>query len=66
MGFLVVVFTILPSVAIGIRRLHDLNASGWWILTWDIPFFGFISMIVIGYQKSDIGNNEFGPDPYGN
>jgi uncharacterized membrane protein YhaH (DUF805 family) len=33
MGFLVVVFTILPSVAIGIRRLHDLNASGSWILT---------------------------------
>jgi uncharacterized membrane protein YhaH (DUF805 family) len=63
MEFLVVVFTILHS---GIRRLHDLNASGWWILTWDIPFFGFISMIVIACRKSDIGNNKFGPDPYGN
>jgi uncharacterized membrane protein YhaH (DUF805 family) len=64
-GFLVVVFTILPSVAMGIRRLHDFNASGWWILTWLIPFFGFISMIAMGCRKGNAGDNEFGPDPYG-
>jgi uncharacterized membrane protein YhaH (DUF805 family) len=49
----------------GIRRLHDFNASGWWILTWLIPFFGFISMIAMGCRKGNAGDNEFGPDPYG-
>jgi uncharacterized membrane protein YhaH (DUF805 family) len=63
-GFLVVVFTILPSMAMGVRRLHDYNASGWWILIWFIPIVGFISMIAIGCRKGDDGSNQFGPDPY--
>lgn len=64
-GFLVVVFTILPSMAMGARRLHDFNASGWWVLLWFIPIVGFVSMIVIGVRKGDAADNQYGPAPYG-
>jgi uncharacterized membrane protein YhaH (DUF805 family) len=63
-GLLVVAFTVLPSVAIGVRRLHDFNASGWWILFWLIPVVGLISLIVIGCRKGNAGDNSFGPAPY--
>ena len=37
---------LLPSLAIGARRLHDINKSGWWQLLWLIPIIGWIVLIV--------------------
>ena len=37
---------LLPSLAIGARRLHDINKSGWWQLLWLIPIIGWIILIV--------------------
>lgn len=37
--------TLLPSVAVGARRLHDIDKSGWWQLVGLIPFIGWIIMI---------------------
>jgi len=37
--------TLLPSIAVGARRLHDIDKSGWWQLVGLIPFIGWIIMI---------------------
>jgi uncharacterized membrane protein YhaH (DUF805 family) len=38
--------TLLPSIAVGVRRLHDTNRSGWWELLYFIPVIGWIILIV--------------------
>jgi uncharacterized membrane protein YhaH (DUF805 family) len=54
--------TFLPSLAIAIRRLHDLDRSGWWILLVLIPLIGAIVLIVWYCSKGTEGSNRFGPD----
>ena len=55
--------SLIPSIAVGVRRLHDINKSGWWILISLIPVVGFIIMIVWYATGGDKGANRFGPDP---
>ena len=52
----------LPSLAVGVRRLHDTDRSGWWILLWLIPLIGWIIIIVFLCQRGTEGPNRFGPD----
>ena len=42
----------LPSLAVGARRLHDTNRSGWFLLLWFIPLIGWIILIVWAVQES--------------
>ncbi|MGV6839696.1 MAG: DUF805 domain-containing protein [Planktomarina sp.] len=44
---------ILPTISAGVRRMHDTNRSGWWIL---VPLYS----IYLWIQKSDEGENRFG------
>jgi uncharacterized membrane protein YhaH (DUF805 family) len=53
----------LPSLAVAIRRLHDLDRSGWWILISLIPIVGGIVLIVWFCSPGTPGPNRFGPDP---
>lgn len=53
---------LLPSLAAGVRRLHDTSRSGWWLLIGLIPFLGWIVLIVFFIQDSH-GDNEHGPSP---
>lgn len=53
----------IPSLAVGVRRLHDTNRSGWWLLLWLIPVVGWIIMIVWLATAGQIGPNQYGPDP---
>jgi uncharacterized membrane protein YhaH (DUF805 family) len=55
--------TLLPGLAVSVRRLHDTNRSGWWILLWFIPLIGIIVLIVWWVQQGTPGPNRFGPDP---
>ena len=55
--------TFLPSIAVGARRLHDTNKSGWLQLIWIIPILGWIAMIYLLVQPSDAGDNQFGAPP---
>ena len=55
--------TFLPSLAIGIRRLHDLDRTGWWILLSFIPIVGWIILIIWNCTKGTAGSNRFGADP---
>ena len=57
--------TFLPSLAVGIRRLHDTDRSGWWWLISFIPLIGIIVLIVFWCSAGTPGSNRFGPDPLG-
>ncbi len=43
---------LIPSIAIGIRRLHDIGKSGWWLLIGLVPLLGAIVLIYFFVQKS--------------
>ena len=65
-GFFSTVFSLailLPSLAVGARRLHDIDRSGWWLLLWFVPLVGMIVLIVWACKRGTPGFNRFGPDP---
>jgi uncharacterized membrane protein YhaH (DUF805 family) len=61
-GTLVSLALLLPTIAVGVRRLHDIDRTGWW---WLISFtgIGVILLIVWACFKGTAGPNRFGPDP---
>jgi uncharacterized membrane protein YhaH (DUF805 family) len=54
---------LLPNISVSIRRLHDTDHSGWWILIGLIPIIGFIVLLVFYLRDSDPGENKYGPPP---
>jgi len=54
---------LLPSLGVGIRRLHDTNRTGWWYLLVFIPVIGWIVLIVFLAMASDSGSNNYGSNP---
>ncbi|HEV7802196.1 MAG TPA: DUF805 domain-containing protein [Burkholderiales bacterium] len=56
---------LIPSLAVSVRRLHDTNRSGWWLLIGLIPVIGFIVLLVFMVQDSDAGDNQYGSNPKG-
>ncbi|UTM58577.1 DUF805 domain-containing protein [Photobacterium sp. CCB-ST2H9] len=54
-----------PSLAVTIRRLHDSNRSGWWILFTLVPVIGTIAGLYFMVVDSTPGKNDFGPNPKG-
>ena len=55
--------TLLPSLGVEIRRLHDTNKSGWWIVVALVPFVGGIILVVLLAIAGTPGPNRFGPQP---
>lgn len=55
----------LPALAVGSRRLHDIDRTGWWQLLLIVPLLGLIVLIVFWVKESDAGSNEHGPNPWG-
>ncbi len=53
----------LPGLAVSVRRLHDLDRSGWWVLLIFIPLIGLIVLIIWNCMRGTPGPNRFGPDP---
>lgn len=51
---------LIPSIAVGVRRLHDLDKSGWWLLLGCVPIVGLI-LIYWFTQPGTPGANRFGP-----
>lgn len=47
---------LIPSIAVGVRRIHDVNKSGWFIL---IPIYNLVLFCIDGTK----GPNKYGPDP---
>lgn len=65
-GLLSGVFTlamIVPSISVNVRRLHDIDRSGWWLLMIFAIVIGWIVLLVFGVQDSQPSDNRFGPNP---
>lgn len=55
--------TIIPAISVAVRRLHDLDRSGWWWWLWLIPIVGWIVLLVWYVSRGTVGPNRFGTDP---
>lgn len=64
LGLIVSLGLLLPNISVGIRRLHDIDRTGWWVL---IAFTGVgaILLLVWACMKGTDGANGYGPDPIG-
>ena len=56
--------TILPSLAMSVRRLHDIDRTGWWVLI-TFSFIGVFLLIYWACKRGTPGPNRFGPDRFG-
>ncbi|MGW3289388.1 DUF805 domain-containing protein [Streptomyces sp. NPDC001002] len=54
---------LIPSLAVGVRRLHDTGRSGWWLLFGIVPIAGPITLLVFMCSDSAPGANQYGPNP---
>ncbi|MDO4332572.1 MAG: DUF805 domain-containing protein [Eubacteriales bacterium] len=54
-----------PSLALAVRRLHDIGKKWTWILIGLIPLIGTVWLLVLLCMDSQLGDNEFGPNPKG-
>ena len=62
-GLIWILATIVPAVAVLVRRLHDTSRSGWWALIGLLPIVGAIILLVFTLQDSASGENTYGPSP---
>lgn len=56
---------LLPGLAVGVRRLHDIGKSGWFLLIAFIPIIGAIWLLVLYAAEGTAGENQYGPNPKG-
>lgn len=54
---------LIPSLAVTVRRLHDTNHSGWWLLIGLVPCVGAIVLLIFMVTDSTPGENQYGPNP---
>lgn len=66
MGLLGGVYSLLlliPGIAVSVRRLHDTNRTGWWVLLGLIPIIGALVLLIFMIQDSTPGENNYGRNP---
>lgn len=64
LSFIFIVAASWPSLAVGVKRCHDRDRSGWFLLISLIPVVGSIWLLVeLGFLRGTVGPNKFGPDP---
>jgi uncharacterized membrane protein YhaH (DUF805 family) len=54
---------LIPTIAVSIRRLHDTDRSGWWLLIALIPLIGGLVLLVFFVLDGTPGTNQYGPNP---
>ena len=62
-GLIWIFATIVPAVAVLVRRLHDTGRSGWWALIGFVPVAGAIALLVFTVADSEAQQNSYGPSP---
>ncbi len=55
--------TLIPTIAVAVRRLHDIDRSGWAVLLWLIPAIGQIILIIWFAKEGTSGPNQYGDSP---
>lgn len=63
LGGIYTLAVLLPGIGVSIRRLHDTDRSGWWLLLIFIPIIGGIVLLVFMILDGTPGTNRFGPNP---
>lgn len=63
LSWLYALAVLVPSLAVGARRLHDTGRSGWWLLIFLVPILGPIILIIWFVFDSEPGANRYGPNP---
>jgi uncharacterized membrane protein YhaH (DUF805 family) len=53
----------VPNLAVEVRRLHDMDATGWWVLLSFIPLLGALILMLWFTSAGTYGENRYGPDP---
>ncbi|QEW07389.1 DUF805 domain-containing protein [Nitrincola iocasae] len=53
----------IPSLSVTVRRLHDIDKSGWWLLIAFVPLLGLIVLLVFLFMGSQSDDNRFGANP---
>jgi uncharacterized membrane protein YhaH (DUF805 family) len=56
LGAVYILATLIPGIAVGVRRMHDTDHSGWWLLVTNVN-------LIFAVQAGQHGPNRFGPDP---
>ena len=63
-GLLLVVLAVWIGLAMGVKRYHDRNKSGWWVLIALVPVIGGLwYLIECGFLRGTAGPNQYGADP---
>ncbi|MBU93088.1 MAG: DUF805 domain-containing protein [Chloroflexi bacterium] len=62
-GYIMSLLLFIPGIAVTVRRLHDINKSGWFILISLIPILGSIIVLVMIIERGTLGKNRFGEYP---
>ena len=62
LGMMYALVVLVPGIAVSIRRLHDTDRSGWWLLLAFVPIVGLV-LIWFMAQDSDAGTNRYGQNP---
>jgi uncharacterized membrane protein YhaH (DUF805 family) len=62
-GGLVALGHLIPSITVGVRRLHDIGRSGWFLLVGLIPFIGWIILLYWAVKEGDPQDNAYGSNP---
>lgn len=65
LGILLAIGLFVPSLAVTVRRLHDTDRSGWWVLIAFVPFVGWLVLLVFMVLAGTSGSNQYGEDPLG-
>ncbi|MEO9460278.1 MAG: DUF805 domain-containing protein [Lentilitoribacter sp.] len=62
---LITLALIVPAISVGVRRLHDTNRTGWWMLAFIIPLLGLVLALFWLTKRGTVGPNQYGDDPLG-
>lgn len=63
LGGIYALAVLIPSLAVSVRRLHDTDRSGWWLLIALVPLIGAIVLLVFLVLDSNSGQNQYGANP---
>lgn len=62
-GLILNLALLIPGITVSVRRLHDVDRSGWWLFIILIPLIGFFVLLYWYCKKGTDGSNRFGNDP---
>lgn len=63
MATIAMLITFIPNIAVSVRRLHDIDRSGWWMLIAIVPIVGILLLLFWATQEGNPATNQYGESP---